>query len=108
MVYCPKKKAMECSLCNNNWRLKEWKAVWLKMQGPCSSGKRCGKKQAMSKNEEVKILESDFFGACHQSACLLVPIELLWSSLVDFDQISRQEKGLGDSEVSGSLEELRG
>jgi len=42
-----KKKAMECSLYNNNSMLKEWKAARLKMQGPCFSGKRCDRKDTM-------------------------------------------------------------
>lgn len=58
-------------------------------------------------SKAVKILESDFFCACHQSAHLLVPLQLLLSSLANFRQISRQEKGLRDNEVPGSLEQLR-
>ena len=95
---------MECSLYNNNSMLKEWKAARLKMQGPCFSGKRCDRKDTMEWRSEI--LDSDFFCACQQSVHLLVPLQLLLSSLANLGQISRQEKGLWDSEVPGRLEKL--
>lgn len=45
-------------------------------------------------SEEVKILESDFFCSWHQSAHLLVALQLLLRSLANFGQISSQEEGI--------------